>query len=58
MFIVVINKGRFVWDCYVNELFFIDYVVKKMYFLNENFERNDMFVLMLEYFLYCVEMGK
>lgn len=55
---VVTNKGRFAWDCHANELFFIDHAAKRTHFPNENFERNDMFVSMLEHFLHCVETGK
>ena len=55
---VLTNKGRFSWDCHANELYFIDHAAKKIDFPNENFERNDMFLSMLEHFIDCVKTGR
>ncbi|MDO6709371.1 Gfo/Idh/MocA family oxidoreductase [Aliiglaciecola sp. 2_MG-2023] len=51
---IVTNKGRFHWNCHLNSLKFINLENKITEFTNENFERNDMFVKMLEEYIDCV----
>lgn len=52
---IVSTKGRFEWNYHENSLYFIDMHGKKESFLNDGFERNDMFLLMLEDFINAVE---
>lgn len=51
---VLTTKGRFEWDYHKNLLIFIDREGKEKTFLNEGFERNDMFLAMLRDFIDCV----
>lgn len=55
---IVTSKGRFEWDYHQNSLIFVDMNSQKEYFVNEGFERNDMFVSMLKDFIECVDMNK
>lgn len=52
---IVTSKGRFEWNYHENSLYFMDMHGKKEGFLNDGFERNDMFLLMLEDFINAVE---
>ena len=51
---VVTSEGRFEWDCHGNSLDFISKEGFVTNFPNDNFERNDMFIMMLEEFIDCV----
>jgi len=51
---IVTSKGRFEWDCHANTLVFVDHSGDKKHFNNEGFERNDMFIEMLDNFIECI----
>jgi predicted dehydrogenase len=55
---IVTDSGRFEWDYHQNTLVFKDSNDKQEYFNNDTFERNDMFIEMLENFIECVNLGK
>jgi predicted dehydrogenase len=52
---IVMDRGRFEWDCHANSLSFIQQDGSVKDFPNNGFERNDMFLLMLKEFIDCVE---
>ena len=55
---IVTDSGRFEWNCHQNTLLFKGGNNKQEYFNNETFERNHMFIEMLENFIECVNLGK
>jgi predicted dehydrogenase len=54
---VVTTKGRFEWDYHENKLKFICTTGKEEFFQNNGFERNDMFLNMIQDFISNVEEG-
>jgi hypothetical protein len=55
---IVTSKGRFEWDYQENSLLFVNNAGKENSFENKNFDRNDMFVDMLEDFINCVKLNQ
>lgn len=55
---IVTTSGRFEWDCHQNTLVFLNREGQQVSFPNEKFERNDMFVEMLENYISCIKSGK
>jgi predicted dehydrogenase len=52
---IITSKGRFEWDYHQNSLVFIDMEGNKEDFQNDMFERNDMFIDMLDSFISTID---
>lgn len=52
---IITAKGRFEWDYHHNSLIFIDIQGNKEIFANVKFERNDMFLDMLKFFISSID---
>ena len=55
---IVTTKGKFAWEYHKNKLIFVDKNGKEDIFLNDNFDRNDMFMEMLKEFICCVNSNQ
>ena len=55
---IVTSTGRFAWDYHKNILNFVDKNCIEEVFMNDNFDRNDMFMEMLKEFIECVNLTR
>ncbi len=54
---IITTSGRFEWNYHQNSLIFLDREGHQVSFPNDKFERNDMFLEMLNNYIWCVKNG-